>query len=290
MYTTLGELIRPPAPHLPDRGRFATACQNALSAAFHFAAAIVIVAVLKPSSASSPAGARPPAAPLEVTHLVFVAPLGRQQGGGGGGGGNRQREPIRRAEAVGRDAATLRVVKPQPKANPLMEADVPVVTVPGVLLDATPLAFGTRDVIGLPDGVSFGASTGPGSGGGMGDGVGTGIGSGSRPGLGPGEGGGTGGGIYRPGGSVTAPLVRRQVKPKYTDDALRQRIQGSVLLELVVKSDGRPANIRVVRSLDPGGLDDRAVLAARQWEFEAGRLGVVPVDVLVTLMLDFRIQ
>jgi protein TonB len=89
---------------------------------------------------------------------------------------------------------------------------------------------------------------------------------------------------------VTAPRVRKQVKPKYTDEALRQKIQGSVLLELVVKSDGRPANIRVVQSLDPGGLDDRAVMAARQWEFEPGRLGGVPVDVLVTLMLDFRIQ
>jgi periplasmic protein TonB len=289
MYTTLGELMRPPAPHLPHPGRFATVWQIAVSASFHLAAAIMIIAVFKPSSAPSAAGTRPPA-PLEVTHLVFITPVGRQPGGGGGGGGNRQPEPIRRAEAVGRDAATLRVVKPQPRANPLIEADVPAVTVPGVLLDATPLALGTRDVIGLPDGVSFGTSTGPGSGGGIGDGIGTGIGSGNGPGLGPGEGGGTGGGIYRPGGSVVAPRVLKQVKPKYTDDALRQKIQGSVMLELVVKSDGRPANIRVVRSLDPGGLDDRAVLAARQWEFLPGRLGGAPVDVLVTLMLDFRIQ
>jgi TonB family protein len=289
MYTTLGELMRP-APHLPERGGLAAVCEVAVSAVFHLAAAIAIVAFFKPSPGLHSTDASHQPVVIEVTHLVFIAPVGRQPGGGGGGGGNRERGPIRRAEAVGRDAATLRVVKPQARTNRLIETDAPVPTVPGVLLDATPLAFGTRDVIGLPDGVPFGTSTGPGSGGGIGDGVGSGIGSGSGPGLGPGEGGGTGGGVYRPGGSVVAPRVLKQVKPKYTDDALRQKIQGSVLLELVVKSDGRPANIRVVRSLDPGGLDDRAVLAARQWEFQPGRLGGVPVDVLVTLMLDFRIQ
>jgi hypothetical protein len=41
-----------------------------------------------------------------LPRLVFQ--LGEPSGGGGGGGGNRQRGPIRHAEAVGRDVATLR--------------------------------------------------------------------------------------------------------------------------------------------------------------------------------------
>ena len=92
------------------------------------------------------------------------------------------------------------------------------------------------------------------------------------------------------GGSVTAPQVIFEVKPTYTNEALTQKIQGSVVLELVVQADGLPSDIRVVRSLDPGGLDQQAIIAASQWRFEPGRLSGRPVNVLVTLMLDFRIR
>jgi len=226
---------------------------------------------------------------LDVRTFVFLSPDPRQIGGGGGGGGNRQPAPIRRAQGVGSDAATLRVRKPPSTATIGVEVDVS--PLPAVVLDARPLASGTFDQIGLPTGgVSYGTSTGPGSGGGVGTGVGTGIGSGQGPGVGPGSGGGIGGGVYRPGGSVTAPRVITEVKPLYTNEALLHRIQGTVVLELVVARDGHPTQIRVVRSLDPEGLDEQAVAAAAQWRFEPGRLAGVPVDVLVTVMLDFWIR
>ncbi len=62
------------------------------------------------------------------------------------------------------------------------------------------------------------------------------------------------------------------------------------MLELVVRSNGRPSDIRIVRSLDPGGLDEQAIIAASQWRFEPGRLSGKPVDVIVTVMLDFWIR
>jgi TonB family protein len=96
--------------------------------------------------------------------------------------------------------------------------------------------------------------------------------------------------VYRPGGSVTAPRVIIQIKPTYTENALAQKIQGTVMLELVVQANGTPSDIRIVRSLDPGGLDEQAMVAASQWRFEPGRLAGKPVSVLVTLMLDFRIR
>jgi TonB family protein len=162
---------------------------------------------------------------------------------------------------------------------------------PSIVLDAAPLSSGTLDQIGLPiGGVPSGGSTGPGSGGGVGTGTGTGIGSGRGAGLGPGSGGGIGGGVYQPGGAVTAPRVITEVKPSYTNDALRQRIQGTVVLEVIVTHEGRPSNIRIVRSLDPEGLDLQAVDAVAQWRFEPGRLAGTPVDVLVTIMLDFWIR
>jgi TonB family protein len=159
------------------------------------------------------------------------------------------------------------------------------------VLDAKPLASGLFDQIGLPTGgVMSGTSTGPGSGGGVGTGFGTGIGSGRGPGFGPGSGGGTGGGIYRPGGAVSAPRLIKEVKPKYTSEALVKRIQGTVVLEAVVTADGCASQIRIVRSLDAGGLDEEAVAAVAQWRFEPGRLGAAPVDVLVTIVLNFSLH
>jgi len=82
----------------------------------------------------------------------------------------------------------------------------------------------------------------------------------------------------------------KEVKPKYTSEALRDRIQGTVVLEALVTGDGCTSRIRVVRSLDARGLDDEAVAAVAQWRFDPGRLGATPVDVLVTIVLDFWIR
>jgi TonB family protein len=81
---------------------------------------------------------------------------------------------------------------------------------------------------------------------------------------------------------VTATLVRTA--------ALRFKITGTVVLEAVVTTDGRASQIRVVRSLDRGGLDDEAIAAVAQWRFEPGRLEGTPVDVLVTILVDFSLR
>jgi TonB family protein len=162
---------------------------------------------------------------------------------------------------------------------------------PSIVLDAKPLASGLFEQVGLPMAAALsGTSTGPGSGGGVGTGVGTGIGSGRGPGLGPGSSGGTGGGVYRPGGVVSGPRLIKEVKPTYTAQALLNRIQGTVVLEAIVTRDGCASQIRVVRSLDRGGLDEAAIAAVAQWRFESGRLAGAPVDVIVTILVDFLIR
>jgi protein TonB len=89
---------------------------------------------------------------------------------------------------------------------------------------------------------------------------------------------------------VSAPRLIEQVDPRYTSDALRNKIQGTVVLEAIIERDGRASNIRVLRSLDRGGLDEEAVAAVVKWRFEPGRLAGQPVDVLVTIMVDFWIR
>ncbi len=129
------------------------------------------------------------------------------------------------------------------------------------------------------------------TGGGAGTGTGTGIGPGEGSGLGPGWGGGTGGGAYRSGNGVELPRVIREVKPQYTADAIRAKIQGTVWLECIVLPDGTVGSVQMVKSLDPVfGLDQEAVKAAKQWRFVPGtRLGQ-PVPVIVTIELTFTLR
>ena len=275
---------RPPAQPRPF-GR-ALMC----SAAVHVCAIAALASVVMRSGVAPPdvhvATAKPADVQVPVARIVF---LPSRVPGGGGGGGNRQPGPIRRAEGIGTDSMTLRIARPAPidMAKSAVEA---APALPAVVLDALPLASGTRDLVGLPSGgVSGGISTGMGTGGGVGTGTGTGIGSGTGPGVGEGSGGGTGGGVYRAGGAVTAPRLVSQIRPTYTADALARRIQGSVVLEMIVTSEGSPAHLRIVRSLDPE-LDQLALDAVAQWKFEPGKLSGRPVSVLVTVVLDFTIH
>jgi protein TonB len=285
--------LAPATPRLPHR-RLGALTQLAASAALHVTLIVIAAAVktiLAPGIELHRPGQTSDQQGVATRHLVFLAPP--RMGGGGGGGGNQQPAQIRRAQGVGPDTVTLRVRKPPPTApvttaSPAVE-DVP--PAPSIVLDAKPLASGIFDQIGLPSGAMVsGTSTGPGSGGGVGTGVGTGMGSGRGSGLGPGSGGGTGGGVYRAGGAVSAPRLIKDVKPGYTNEALRNGIQGTVVLEAIVTGDGWPSQIRVVRSLDRGGLDEKAMAAVAQWRFEPGRLAGAPVDVLVTIMVDFWIR
>ena len=283
--------LAPRTPRMPHR-QLGPLAQLAVSTALHVTLAITAASIgIRPAPGSDVRRANTDQERLDVSHIVFLAPeLPRA---GGGGGGNRQPGPVRRAQGVGTDPVTLRV-RPVPAA-PVTTAATPTVEdvppIPSIVLDAKPLASGLFDQTGVPTGgVMSTTSTGPGSGGGVGTGNGTGIGSGRGPGIGPGSGGGTGGGVYHAGGAVSAPRLIKEVKPRYTSDALRNRIQGTVVLEAVVTRDGCTSQIRVVRSLDAGGLDEEAVAALAQWQFAPGRLGAAPVDVLVTVLLDFWIR
>ncbi len=127
--------------------------------------------------------------------------------------------------------------------------------------------------------------------GGGGTGRGTGVGAGEGSGLGQGSGGGTGGGTYRPGNGVTIPQLVREVKPAYTADAMRAKVQGTVWLECVVMPDGTVGRVEVIRSLDSTfGLDQEAIKAAKQWRFRPGMRFGEPVPVLITIELAFTLR
>ena len=91
------------------------------------------------------------------------------------------------------------------------------------------------------------------------------------------------------GSGVEPPRLLHEVKPSYSEDARRRGIEGSVVLEIVVRDDGRVGDLRVIQRLGYG-LDDRAMEAVRQWRFTpATRVGQ-PVDVIVEVAVEFLLR
>jgi TonB family protein len=219
--------------------------------------------------------------PENLPALVFLPVEG--PGGGGGGGGNKSPEPPKQTPKVEVPVQKPAAPTPEPKQvepPPQEQITAPVETTPTP--DPAPAIVASA----APS-----ESQGTGAGGGAGTGTGTGLGSGQGSGIGPGFGGGIGGGAYMPGNGVTSPSVIREVKPAYTADAMRAKVQGTVWLQCVVLPDGTVGNVQVTKSLDSAfGLDQEAIKAAKQWRFKPGMRMGEPVPVLVTIELTFTLR
>ena len=87
------------------------------------------------------------------------------------------------------------------------------------------------------------------------------------------------------------PVALHMERPRYSTDAMRARIQGVVVIDCVVRPNGRCSDIRVARSLDPVfGLDEEAKRAVTMWRFTPGTRRGDPVPVAVRLELQFTIR
>lgn len=204
-----------------------------------------------------------------VAPLAYRTVLVPDPGPGGGGGGNPAPAPRKPTEIPPHQAPAV----------------VPVATVtpqepPASLITTVPANSTVLQASGTSL-VSLGRVGG--------DGRGNGLGPGDGDGVGPGFGRNTGGGPPRPGNGVSWPEKLVEVKPKYTAEAMRSKVQGTVFLEIVVLETGRVGEVKVIRGLTPD-LDQAAIAAAKQWVFVPAKQGGKPVAVRVPLELEFRLH
>jgi protein TonB len=97
--------------------------------------------------------------------------------------------------------------------------------------------------------------------------------------------------VYQPGNGVTSPRLIKEVKPNYTGDAMRAKIQGVVTMAAVVMPDGSVGSVQITRSLDPTfGLDQEAIKTVKQWRFAPGTKLGQPVPVLVEIEMTFTLR
>jgi len=196
-------------------------------------------------------------------------------------------------------------VPPDPRPSAVKHPDLPVAQT--IQDQAAPVTTQNSDIpVGLQTApIGAAPSPGTGKGGGLGNGDGPGVGDGSGPGSKPGGkpgGGGTGPGAGGPGGVVgndpngprngagvknSAVKVYYMPEPRYTLDALKNKIVGRVIVFVRANADGTISNPRVLSPLGYG-LDEEAVRVAMLVKFypkiENGR----PVNDTMSLTINFR--
>lgn len=95
-------------------------------------------------------------------------------------------------------------------------------------------------------------------------------------------------GVYKVGGGVSAPKPIYQKDPEYSEEARKKKYQGTVVIWMIVDTQGQPRDVRVARSIGKG-LDEKAVEAVKQWRFEPAMLNGQPVPVQIDAEVSFRL-
>lgn len=88
-------------------------------------------------------------------------------------------------------------------------------------------------------------------------------------------------------GNITPPEKIFYPTPRYTEEGRQARVQGVVILEAVVDTDGNVSRVKVLKGL-PHGLSEQAVETASQWRFRPAKLAGKAVAVY--LNFDDSIQ
>jgi TonB family protein len=96
------------------------------------------------------------------------------------------------------------------------------------------------------------------------------------------------GDTVRVGGDIKEPKKIRHVAPVYPDVAQQARVQGVVILEAMIDGAGDVIDANVLRSV--ALLDQAAVDAVRQWKFTPTLVNGVPVNVIMTVTVNFTLN
>ncbi len=164
-----------------------------------------------------------------------------------------QPPPPQKAQAPKPQEKRKRIPVPDPTPDDPEPIEVPEVNVPEIdLLELGP------DVFGIPD----------------------------RPPGGPGL--GESGPVHVTGG-ISPPLKIYYPPPRFTEEARQARLQGAVLLQAVIDTEGNVTRLKVLKGL-PLGLTDMAVETAATWKFKPALRDGKPAAVYFHLLINFRLQ
>jgi TonB family protein len=95
-------------------------------------------------------------------------------------------------------------------------------------------------------------------------------------------------GAYKIGAGISPPSVLRKIEPDYSEEARVAKLQGTVVVQVVIGPDGVAHDARIVRGLGLG-LDEQAIEAIGQWQFKPGVKDGQPVPVTATIEINWHL-
>jgi TonB family protein len=87
---------------------------------------------------------------------------------------------------------------------------------------------------------------------------------------------------------VSLPQLVSRKDPVYDEASRKARIEGTVILYVVIDPRGIASEVDVFRPLSPK-LDQAAVECVRQWHFASGTKGSQPVAVATLIEINFKL-
>jgi protein TonB len=94
--------------------------------------------------------------------------------------------------------------------------------------------------------------------------------------------------VYEIGNGVTAPKPISTPDAEYTDRARKKKINGTVIVTMIVTPEGKARDVKVIKSLDKE-LDKQAIAAVSKWTFEPATKDGNPVAVHLKAEVSFRL-
>jgi TonB family protein len=92
----------------------------------------------------------------------------------------------------------------------------------------------------------------------------------------------------RVGGDIAEPRKIMDAKPVYPQAALENKVSGIVIVEVVIDGAGGVRDAKVLRSQPM--LDQAALDAVRKWRFTPTLLNGAPVEVIMTVTVNFSVS
>jgi TonB family protein len=89
--------------------------------------------------------------------------------------------------------------------------------------------------------------------------------------------------------SIKPPRALRTPEPKYSKSAKEQRIEGIVVVDITIGSNGQVSDPKVVRPLEPS-LDANAIEAVKKWEFVPAIKDGRPVAVRMNIEISYKLS
>jgi protein TonB len=172
---------------------------------------------------------------------------------------------------------------PPPAPKPAQAQPKPVATPPPVVDDKFTAPVQTPDEVKPDEGIDLGVEGG--------------VPGGVEGGVPGGVVGGVVGGLpeappppqaVRVGGQIKEPKKLKTVNPEYPDIAKQARVQGVVILECTISPQGKVTDVKILRGIPL--LDAAAVEAVKQWVYSPTLLNGVPVPVIMTVTVNFRLS